>query len=109
MFKKRKYRNITGAVFNIPVPGNHPELVGNIIGWQNVDNNDCFDAIVDDQGLPINPSLRVAAKASRHGIEAIGKPFDSKDPVAPNAPKVETHEDTENMKPKRGGPRKRKV
>ena len=65
--KAVKYRNDTGGLISIPIPAENSHLVGAISGWVHVDPDKNFSVDCID-GEPVNPSLRVMARAKSGGI-----------------------------------------
>lgn len=69
--KTKTYISHTGGTLMIPVPVANSHVPGGAVGsWLHVEDGDEFEVAVDKDGVPVNPSLRVLAAASEHGIRA---------------------------------------
>jgi len=68
-----KYRNDTGGTMFIPIIARNSPLPGAVESWVTVDDGKTF-SVDCELGEPINPSLRVASKATRYGISLASTP-----------------------------------
>ena len=86
--KTVKFRNDTGGRLSIPLRGPSEHLEGAIGSWLHVEAGDTFKTDVDKDGVPVNPTLRVAFLAKERGIVKDG------DPVKAVTPRKETRKRT---------------